>query len=41
MSEVGDERIYGKMGGFSKKIREIRAWGRRRKVGKGCGTDIQ
>ena len=39
MSEVGDERIYGEMGGFSK-IREIRARGRR-KVGKGGGTGIQ
>ena len=41
MSEVGDERFYGEMRGFCKEIREIRARGRRRKVGKGGGTGIQ
>ena len=39
MSEVRDNRIYGEVGGFCKKIREAR--GRRRKVGKGGGTGIQ
>ena len=41
MTEVRDERIYGEMGGFCKKIREARARGRRRKVGKGGRMGIQ
>ena len=34
MSEVGDERIYGKVGGSSKKISEIRARGEEVRWGK-------
>ena len=38
--EVREERIYGEMGGFRKKMREVRARGRRREVRKGGGTGI-
>ena len=41
MSEVGDERVYGKVGGFSKKISKIRTRGRRREVREEGGTGIQ